>query len=440
MEKALARAVELLVSAAEGIAPSPGRRAWNYGWHVESYRRSGKAAISLADEVFSLSAEGLIKYEELMSALTGQVRIRERWDSEEIWGVVASLIAHVSNAENAEALAGSSLERLLYSKPSLVVFPVANVQWKGPPIRIAKKLAIGILGEEFANVVGGMGGRTGSSIEELIDYMGTQKHRPPIVGFAALVPGQRSLAFTQAEQKFHLLVDLSLLLEADKEKHGLFSVRGASNRPGVRGLTLDRTVIGEAFKISNDTVDLACQPFIQDELGVSRAHRWYSPERVPLEDLLADDLLRSSIEKCLASESNISRRIQVAARWFSESFWSESTDDSALAAGVALDALLGAKSALPGRAMKERFALLDPDPDKRADRARKHEEIYAVRSIVAHGGESRKLEEGDFVREMQDAVTWTAKRLLEAESIFSIASDKSLETMFEDLRWGTRSW
>jgi len=66
--------------------------------------------------------------------------------------------------------------------------------------------------------------------------------------------------------------------------------------------------------------------------------------------------------------------LRVAARWFAEAFWSTDHDDSALALGVAVDALIGSRSGLPGRAMRERFALLESEPEKRASRAKRYEE------------------------------------------------------------------
>ncbi|MER6567139.1 hypothetical protein ABT288_13295 [Streptomyces sp. NPDC001093] len=375
-----------------------------------------------------------------MDLLQKQQQIRERWELEELWWAVASLVALLSGVENSEGVAERNLGTLFSGEPSVTIFSVANIDWEGPPRRLAKNCLIGILDEVFASRLEEIGGMASAAIESVKEYAEQQPHRRPRIGFAAMTPGQRTEAFNQAQRSLELVVDLAILLDQKKDEHSLYSVRGASNRPGVRGLALDRTVIQQAMKASGDGADLACQPFISDALGVFLPSFWYSAERVPLEVLLSDDGLSHAVNRCLEGKTNITRRIQVAARWFSESFWATVNDDSVLAAGVALDSLVGARSGLPGRAMKERYAFLEAAPHERPLRAREYDAVYSARSAIAHGGESPRVREGDFVREMQNSVTWAAWRLLAAEDEFDLRDNKDLESLFEDLRWGTRSW
>jgi hypothetical protein len=440
MQKVISQAAQLALEAAASAIPEPDAKPWNYGWCSESYRRSGNAAISSPNGPIALPSDGVEKYEALMALLQRQSSVRERWDPEELWGIVASLVAFLSVAGGPEGVARSNIEKLVKGDPSVVVFPVANIDWQGPARRVGKRLLIGVLDREFAGKVAVMGGRAENAAVAVGDYIDSQSHRRPMVGVAATVPGQGDLAFRQAQKQMELLVDISILLDRNKSEHSLYSIRGGSNRPGARGLALDRTVIDAALEASGDSADLACEPFISDALGLYPGHHWYSAHRVPLETMLSDEELRKPVERCLAANTNITRRIQVAARWFAESFWAVANDDSALAAGVALDALVGARAGLPGRAMKERYAFLEADRDARPARAREYEEIYSVRSAVAHGGESQKIHEGDFVREMQGAVTWAAWRLLEAEETFCLSDNKGLESLFEEMRWGTRDW
>jgi hypothetical protein len=132
-------------------------------------------------------------------------------------------------------------------------------------------------------------------------------------------------------------------------------------------------------------------------------------------------------------------RLKVAGKWFSEAFWASNHDDAVLALGVALDALIGSKSGLPGRAMKERFALLEDNPQQRSDRAKRYDEMYSVRSTVAHGGVSSRVNT-DFVRGFEREVTWTAWRLISLQEDFSITTDADFESTFDGLKWGTVAW
>ncbi|GAA2170398.1 hypothetical protein GCM10009727_94670 [Actinomadura napierensis] len=388
-----------------------------------------------------LSAEGVAKIEELHELLARQTQIRDRWNMEELWGYLASLIAFVSSFKGErEGKAKELLARIILTEPSLVIFPVANVSWEGPPRRIGKKNIIGCLDDSFIEATKGLGGRAELHADEVAKYVNGLQHRMPRVGFAALVPGQRGLARAQAKRNLKLLVELTMLLIVDKSERNLWSLRGDTNRPGVRGITLDRKAIEEGLRISGDQVELYSSPLVIDALGNRGGVLWLGENPVPLEDLLRSDKIRGAVEECLTQRHSFLRRLHVAARWFADSYWASAQDDAALAAGVALDALLGSRAGLPGRAMKERYALLESDPRMRSKRAKEYEEIYSVRSLVAHGGESRKLSEGLYVRDMQESVTWTAWRVLEAHSTFSISSEKEYESLFEDIRWGTREW
>jgi hypothetical protein len=441
MEKTLGEAIRLALEAAETATPAPDSKTWDYGWCIESYRRSGHASITSPNGPIMLSIEGIQAFEHLVTILQKQPIIKDRWDSEDFWGVMASLVAFISTVENRPEVAKRNLEMILSRRPAVVAFPVANIDWQGPPRRFGGGFLIGILGGEFSEKLATMGEAARDSAGKVSEYVNEQSHRPPLVGFAAVVPAQGQQAFHHAKRAFELLVDLAILLDRKKIENSLFSIRGGSNRPGVRGLALDRTVINASMKASGDSADLACRPFIQDARGTLKSAYWHSADRVPLEKMLSNNELAGAVDKCLAGKSNITRRVQVAARWFSESFWAESEDDSVLAAGVALDSLVGSRSGLPGRAMKERYAFLEEEPGKRSDKAREWDEIYSARSAIAHGGESQKVKEPGFARRAQGIVTWTAWRLLEAERHFLLEDkNKSLDSLFEEMRWGTCDW
>lgn len=440
MEKIHSTATELVLATVDCAADSDNPKPWNYGWCLESYRHNPTAAISSSDGPVRLSPEGVANLEKLHATLTKQPQVRDHWDPEELWGGLATLIASVFRLENKEEKARDFLARIIHTQPSLVIFPVSNIAWDGDPARIGKKSVIGRLNEDFVCAIQQLGGRALNHSDLATEYINNLKHREPRVGFATLVPGQRSKARSQAARNLQVLVDLTMMLVTNKNDRNLWSLRGDTNRPGVRGITLDRKAIEEGLRESGDHVELYSNPLIVDNLGRDGSVTWRGEKPIPLSELLEDDKLSNAVETCLTMENTFLRRMHVAARWFADSYWASEPDDAALAAGVALDALLGSKSALPGRAMKERYALLERDPQLRPERAKEHEEIYAVRSVVAHGGEARKLNEGNFLREMQDSITWTAWRLLDAHSTFSVSGEKEFESLFEDLRWGTREW
>ncbi|MFE2628938.1 hypothetical protein ACFXDP_13515 [Streptomyces sp. NPDC059374] len=440
MDKIHGKATELVLAAVAGAEASENPRPWDYGWCTESYRHSRTAAISSPGGPVRLSVEAVARLEELHALLAKQSQVREQWSLEELWGYLSTLIAFVYCVDDRDEKAKELLARIIYTQPSLVVFPVSNIAWDGDPVRIGKKNVIGRLDEAFVDVVQQLGGRGRSHRSLVAEYIGKLTHREPRVGFAALVPAQRGKARSQANRNLQVLVDLTMMLVTNKSYRKLWSLRGDTNRPGVRGITLDRKAVEAGLRESGDHVELYSSPLIIDAIGQSGVVEWLGEDPIPLRELLQDEELRSAVEVCLTQGNTFLRRLHVAARWFADSYWASAQDDAALAAGVALDALLGSKSALPGRAMRERYALLERDPQARAERAKEHEEIYATRSIVAHGGEVRKVSEGNFLRDMQDSITWASWRLLDAHSTFSISSEKELESLFDDLRWGTRGW
>ena len=439
-EKIQEQAIRFTLAAAETAQIAPDARPWDYGWCVEDYRRSADAAISSPQGPIRLSLDGVRATEELHSLLAKRLQVRECWDLEELWGLLASIVSVVYLSAKKEERATELIGRILSTQPSLVVFPISNISWNSAPMKVGKKTVIGTLDSTFIEAIAALGGRARSHKGQVADYLDGLTNRHPRVGFATLVRGQRNKADSQAERRLQLLVDLTILLVPDKNDRNLWSLRGDTNRPGVRGIFLDRSAVEAGLSESGDQVELYATPLIIDGVGESRRHRWRHEDPIPLSDLLQEKLLRDAVERCLEQEGGILRRLHVASRWFADSYWASIPDDAALAAGVALDALLGSKSGLPGRAMRERYALLEADAAIRPRRAREYWEFYSVRSSIAHGGESSRLGDSGYLRSMQELVSWTAWRLLAAQARFAISSENELEALFEDLRWGIRHW
>jgi hypothetical protein len=184
----------------------------------------------------------------------------------------------------------------------------------------------------------------------------------------------------------------------------------------------------------------ASVPLHVDALEGERWHiRLIAAEPFPLGELMNQEYLHEAVTSCL-KQNPISNRIRVAARWFAEAHYSIADDDAALALGVAMDSMLTGQRALAGSVMADRFALLAEDPRDRRERAKTYLDYYSVRSSVAHGGRSSKLDQDDFIESYLEFVRWAAWRLLAVQDTFAPSSEKEIDALFDDLRWGIRTW
>jgi hypothetical protein len=186
------------------------------------------------------------------------------------------------------------------------------------------------------------------------------------------------------------------------------------------------------------THGVASEPLIYDIMGRSVRHYWFSADPLPLSDMLASESVRDAVTAYHAVTSGLAPRFRIAARWFSQAFWSLEQEDAALSLGIALDALIGSKSGLPGRAMRERFALLEPSPSHRQAKADRYDNIFAIRSTLAHGGQSSRLGKGgEEIRRIEGDITWAAQRMRAIEQQFALTGERDLDEWFEGMRWGT---
>ena len=276
-----------------------------------------------------MDPEGITHFELAVESLLKDQEVQKRWDSEAFWGLLASLVVALWSRGAPLDFAERQVARLRRARPSLVMLPAANVVWDAPPLTIAGAVMGDWDDPAFAEAVVRL---DGTATPELpAEYISGQKHRRPMVGFATIVPTQMSRASSDAARRLEQLCDTALLLARDKSRHGLFSLRGAWNRPGVRGLTLDRKTVESAFQATNDDGELASQPLVVDELGSSSRYSWYSADPLPLSALLSDEEIRLGVEVVLGGQAGHAPRIQLAARWFAEAFWTTGRDDAALA-------------------------------------------------------------------------------------------------------------
>ena len=438
--------VKLFLDAAEGIIPAPGRKAWDHGWAYEDYRRSGRAALTGPHGSVTMTPEALSSWETAVERLLGERRVRARWDLEEFWEIAGSLAVAASiQGTDARTFLTGALDRIRSVGPAFTLQMIANVTWDEPPMVLGDSV-IGRAGHDLLNAAETAAhGRTFPSPERrqrwLEQQVGPRTEADLVtpVAICCWTPGQQSKAVVETERKLRDVVDLPLLFELDLGGHQVFR-RGDVNRPGVRGLTLDRGAIENMLKGLASSIELASFPLTVNEVfdAPGRIH-WYSAEPLPLGGLLRQDYLKEAVISAMADDP-IARSVRLAARWFAEAHYTNASDDAALALGVGLDALLSGKQALASSAMADRFALLWPEPTQRKTRRQSYLTYFGVRSSIAHGGRSSKLDQVGFLEAFFALVRDAAWRLLDLKNTFAPASDDALDNLFDDLRLGVKTW
>jgi Apea-like HEPN len=437
--------IELLVAAASKVIPAPDREPWVYGWCLEGYRHSERAALSSSQGPVTLSNDGIVSLEKAAEALLRQQQIKDRWDTKEFWGLLASLVVATSEKKDSLSFLGENVNLLRTIGRSLNIDLIANVEWNRTPADFGD-IIIGDADSTFLEFVNRRAGRRSSVRSEVGERWLKEQVQPRVnsqdrirpVATACWTVGQNMLADREAERQLRNLVDLALLLERDLKAHKVYR-RGETNRPGIRGLALDRRAV-ERGLTGPASLELASMPLHFSAVS-SGQHgvRWYSAEPFPLGRLISQEYLHKALVSCL-KQNPISNRIRVAARWLAEAHYSSADDDAALALGVAMDAMLSGQRTLPGNAMADRFALLSDNPNERPTLVKSYLEFYSVRSSIAHGGRSSRLDQSDFISDYQASVRWAAWRLLSLHDTFAPASEAEVDSLFDNLRWGVRSW
>lgn len=439
------------------MVPAKGKTPWLIGWSLENHRHSGKAAIHGPSGPVTVQVADMPLLEQSVELLLQEQEIRIRWQQDELWGYVASLVAHAAAAKDKGHAIRENLQTLRTAHRSLVVFSIANVVWMGDP-RLVGNVLLGQFTDAWIEAVKNNAAQSparlnSESFEEWTEEQREQNENLRSVGANELVMGacwtvgQGGLAVRQAERALTTLVDLCVLLTGDERSYRFAGMGGHINRPGLRGVALDRGAITEylskgarGLSKGPGVAELVSNIYVLSPIPQGAEHLWCSAEPFPLADALSTEGASALISAILADKMIVGRRLRVASRWFGEYHWATESDDAALALGVALDSLIGSKSGLPGRAMAERFALLEPVTSSRRDRADQYNEIFGVRSSVAHGSRSSKLDDPDYVRKMAADVKWAAGRVIDLEQRFEPSTEREFETLFEDLRWGVRTW
>lgn len=146
----------LVFAASQRTIPESYDDPWVYGWCVESHRRNSRSSIPhRRDRCVCLSAAAVRAYESAVARLLRFPPVTERWDADEIWGVVASLVGTApldGTEDDVRTFIGDRLGELLNVQSSVVALPVANVDWRSRP-RAIGDLVIGNVGEDWTRLV-----------------------------------------------------------------------------------------------------------------------------------------------------------------------------------------------------------------------------------------------------------------------------------------------
>ncbi len=420
---------ELLVTAVSAVVSAPDREPWDYGWYSESYRQSKDAALSGSNGPVTIGDQGIAAYEAAVTQLLKDDKVSARWEADEFWGLVAvTVVVAASELPENERLAyiEGKIDYLKNTGKALTVQLVANVAWDRTPLALGAAV-IGNVGDDLLGFINSSA-RGRIQLEDKLwrSWMKENvkprvpKDSPAPVAIACWTTGQYERAFGETERQLRNIVDLTLLLERDLAGHEIYH-RGDTNRPGIRGLVLDRGAIEGGLKKAA-AIELGALQLTVTGARDVQSHHWFSAEPIPLGTLLGQDYLLEAVRSCLKDDP-ISARARVAARWFSEAHYTLADDDAALALGVAMDSLLTGKNSLPGSAMADRVAVLSEDPLKRPKLVEEYLKLYQVRSSIAHGGRSSKLDDPEFVDQFRAFVHWIAWRLLALRDKFTVTSE-----------------
>lgn len=409
-----------------------------WAWSDPVYRASSGRAFQGPSGALTIEDDGLTALEEVVSKLLRDQRARTRWREGDLWAAVLSLL--VSMQMNDALDLKSAVKDLVNPAKAQTIAALANVTWGAEPAMLGSLTIAHLQGERDAESLASL---LNLDTEEYGTFVSHSKKLLEDLGPHAVAINssarQGELGYEDLECALDDLIGLTLMLSENLDEHGLYSLRGATNRPGVRGITLDRKVLGDLLEDSRPG-EFAAQVLTVNGWDTNGSLRWYSPDPMPLDRIL-DVRLSSVVGDFMSADDAIARRIRVSGRWYARAFWASSEEDAALAVGVALDSLLTGNDALPGAVSKSRFALLERDVALRADRFERYEQVYRVRSTVAHGGDAaRQLAKIGGARSMLSDAQWAATQLIELRKVSAPKGDAAFRELWGAVQWGSLPW
>ncbi|TCJ23785.1 hypothetical protein E0W80_09500 [Microbacterium sp. PI-1] len=429
---------EKLQTALAAVRTSTDSALAGWAWAEPSYRASPVRAFLGESAPLTIADEGMPAMESAMGTLLRDQRVTRNWREEDLWTAVLSLLAAASVGHAPDF--AEAVERIVKPRPVRIAAALANVAWTSEPSAFGSLAIAKVQDEAGARQLAASLSLTDSAETAFVSYaQQLLREFGDFVLATSTTPRQGQLAMEDFERTLEDLIGLSLMLSGDLADYGIFSLRGATNRPGIRGTTLDRSAVSTLLATSG-AGELADRVLTITGWSAGNNFRWHSADPLPLDRILSADRC-SRIGDLLVAPDAIAQRLRVAGRWYARAFWAEAQDDAALAVSVALDSMLTGKDAVPGAVSKGRFALLERDPAARAARFDRYEEVYRVRSAVAHGGDaSRGLARIGGARSILEDAQWVAMQLLELREISAPDDDKQFRELWSAIQWGTVSW
>ncbi|CAN5521921.1 hypothetical protein BH09ACT4_BH09ACT4_12560 [soil metagenome] len=438
MPNALGDVVENLERVRRAVVETDADPRIGWAWLEPSYRSTSRRAFHGPTGPLTVDDDGMPALEAVMIELWGLPQVRAAWVEEDLWTVVLSMIGHA--AKDKRISVKSAVEKLVKPRPVRQAAALANVAWSDSVKTVGGVTFASVRSEADAAVLA----------DELdLDHVGATSliaySRQLLDGLGNFVLAsttssrQESLAHADFLRSLEDLIGLTLMLSDQLDDHQLNHRRGSANRPGLRGLALDRGGLGARLSGAGGA-ELGAQILSITGWGGNSAFHWYSADPTPLDALLTEPTIRE-VDDVIRAEDPIAQRLRVAARWYARSLWADADDDSALSVSVALDSLLTGKDSVPGAVSKGRFALLERDVVRRAARFARYEKVYQVRSAIAHGGEAEsRLRAIGGTSSLLDDARWVARQLLELRRISRPTSDSEFRDLWERVQFGTIEW
>lgn len=435
VETSIAADLAEVVAAVRDTSAEP-RIGW--AWLESEYRASPARAFHGQSGALTVEDRGMPALETAMGALLSDQRVKASWQAEDLWTMVLSLLAATSSDSSINLEA--AVRKLLKPAAVRIAAALSNVTWTGEPASVGM-LSIGKLQTlEDAAAMANRLGLNARHAEAFIAYA-----RQLLAEFGGFVVAtatssrQGNLAYEDFTRTLEDFIGLVLLFSERLHEHGIYSLRGTTNQPGVRGIALDRGALGDLLA-ETGAGELAARVLTITDWSSGNSFRWFSAAPMPLDRLLDGDLLPMVVDLLMAEDA-VAQRLRVAARWYARGFWADAEDDAALAVSVALDSMLTGKDAVPGAVSKARFALLERDPAARAARFRRYEEVYAVRSAIAHGGDAtRPLARIGGARSILEDARWTARQLVALRRVSTPKNDAAFRDLWAAVQWGALPW
>lgn len=427
-----------LVRALKYVKPTHANPLIGWAWVDAEYRRSADRAFHGEGGALTIADAVISALEAAMADALRDQRVRGRWKDEDLWTTVLSLLGAASSRKSVDI--PYAVKKILDPPPVRVTAALANVVWNSDPTQIGD-LAIGRVrsSEDIARFLDVLPADAGVT-DELHTYAVARlrEYNDYVIATSTSIR-QDTLAFQDFERKLDDLVGLTLLLAETLDKHNVISLRGATNRPGIRGITIDRSALTGLLPKAA-VAELGARVLEESGSGHHTSVRWQSADPMPLDQVL-DPELRSALGDLLIAQDAIAQRLRIAGRWHARAFWADASDDAALAVSVALDSLLTGKDAVPGAVAKGRFALLEQDPHRRASQFKRYEDVYQVRSAIAHGGDAeRRLAQIGGARSIMEDSHWVAHQLLALRRLAKPATDRDFRELWGAIQWGTIEW